>query len=176
MRKWIALFEKQDLDTQILNGYSTFYDLAKDHAMDDDDVDLSEEAYRNTVHDLAHWIVNKPLYRGMRIRQLQLENANHLGIFYSADRSLAVGFSHGGDVYDERFGDQSYDSEQTGIIIELEPVSVESIDWPVTAAMYVFGGEGEIRLFENETVIIKNISDSSGRMIWNHLWGAEYKS
>lgn len=176
MRKWINLVEGQNLQLQIANGYDEFYSLAKDHISDfeEDDRDLSQKAYHAIVEQITRDLTNRPLYRGMTIRQIDLENAKHLGVYYSDLKGHADVFSRGGDIYDDRFTDLEFNEGKEGIVIEIEPVSLETINIPVTAAMNLYGGEGEIRLFENESVRIKSITDGMGRGVWSHLWGADY--
>jgi hypothetical protein len=176
-----VLGEGVDYRNQLETGYETFHDVAADHAQnsfsDDEEMpDLSREAYMQMADDFLHDVLGRPLYRGMMVRQIDLENARHLGVFYSEVKGHADGFARGGSRYDGRFDHiDQFSKDQIGIVIEIEPITdPNQIDLPITLAMNTFGGEGEVRLLEGETVTIKRISDLMGRAIWPHLWGQTY--
>ncbi len=173
------IFEGRNWDQQVEVGYAEFYQVASEHSendfsLDEDKPDLSQEAYMDIAKSFAHEFP-RSLFRGMKIRQHDLENATHLGIYYSDHKGHSQSFARGSDTYDERFADMNLSEEgRIGIIIEVEPVPLNSIDAPITLAMNIYGGEGEVRLLENEPVRIKMITDAMGRGIWQHLWGADY--
>lgn len=181
MRKWINLVEGIDYRDQLASGYDTFYDIASDHAQnsfsDDEEMpDLSRETYIEWAEEFLKDMQGRPLYRGMRVRQIDLENADHLGVFYSDHKGHSDSFARGGfNIYDGRFKHIEHGDDQIGIVIEIEPITnPNSFDLPVTLAMNTYGGEGEVRLLEGEPVTIKCITDTMGRGIWPHLWGQTY--
>lgn len=175
MRKWIDIAEGKQWDDQIAHGYDLWKSLAQDHAyFDDDDEDFSPESYATDARNILEDIIGRKLYRGMKVTQYQLENHKHLGVYYSMNADHSRSFARGGDNYDDRFKEATEDA--IGIVIEIEPVSPDQVDAPTTVAMNRFGGEEEVRLLENETVTISRICDESGRMIWQHLWGAQFQT
>jgi hypothetical protein len=183
MRKWIDLFEGIAYREQLESGYDTFYGIASDHAQNSwtdpyaEMPDLSRETYSEMAKEFLEDMVGRPLYRGMRVRQIDLENAQRLGVFYSELKEHSDGFAHAASRYDDRFDHIENGKDQIGIVIEIMPITdPDSFDLPVTLAMNTYGGEGEVRLLEGEPVTIKQITDTMGRQIWPHLWGETYRA
>ena len=181
MRQWIDIIsEGIDFRQQLETGYETFHEIALDHAQnsfseDEELPDLSRETYLSMADEFLKDMLGRPLYRGMMVRQIDLENAQHLGVFYSDLKGHSDSFARGSSRYDGRFDHIEDGPDQVGVVIEIEPINnPNSIDLPITLAMNTFGGEGEVRLLEGEPVVIKRIVDQMGRGIWPHLWGQTY--
>lgn len=141
---------------ELATGYARFKQRREEHVepQDIEDSPLPDlDQLMDWGEETAEELRRIPLYRGMLLKQEQLETLTHLGIHWSRDFVTAKGFSHSGwSQYDTRF--TKPEKGALNVIIAIAPIDPDQCDIVETLAVTIYGGENEVCMKQNQPVKI----------------------